>query len=191
MTTLQEKAAEASAKMQKENPSIEATKPLAAERRRIPLSVPTRKLEVPAIPGYHLHWFRGTPQRLAQAERAGFEFVGEDEVELNNLSLGGDATKAGNSDLGSRVSVIEGSEVDGGGQAVRMYLMKQKMDFHTEDMKIAQARNDSVADALTAAYRTGTVGGVDSGERREDLQSRYVDPKRTRVPDLFRRKPGN
>jgi hypothetical protein len=187
MSTLEEKAAKAGAIMAKENPTVSLGRS-GAERKRIPLSVPQRKLEVPAIPGYWLRWFRGTPMRLAQADRAGYSFVHEDEVQLNNLSLGGDATKAGNSDMGSRVSVIEGSEVDGSGQAVRMYLMKQKMEDHLEDRAIEQERNDSVADALVGQYKTGTVGAGAQGEQADDVAARYVDSKRARVPDLFRRK---
>ena len=155
---------------------------------RIPLSVPQRKLEVPDIPGYYLRWFRGTAQRLAQAERAGFDYVTPDEIQLNNVTLGGDARKDGNTDLGSRVSVVEGSEVDGGGQAVRLYLMKQKMEHFKEDQAIIQDRNDQIADALTANFKQGTIGGRDQGETAEDSKQRYVDPRRTRVPDLFKRK---
>jgi len=178
------RAAEARAKMQRSNPSVSPSR----ERGRIPLSVPERKLEVPEIPGYYLRWFRGTPGRLAQAERAGFEHVHPDEIQLNNVSIGGDAKKDGNTDMGSRVSVIEGSEVDGGGQAVRMYLMKQKMEYYLEDREIINRRNDYVAEALTSAYRTGTVGGQVPGETAADLNSRYVDPRRTKIPDLFRKK---
>lgn len=181
------KAAEAKAAMEKSNPSVAPGK-TPAERRRIPLSVPQRKLEVPEIPGYYCRWFRGTPQRLAQAEQAGFEFVGPDEVSLNAVAVGGDASKSGNSDMGSRVSVIEGGETDGAGQAVRMYLMKQKLEFRREDNAITQERNDSIADALTAGYRAGAVGGTAQGEDASDIAARYVDAKRTRMPELFRRK---
>ncbi len=184
MTDLTDAAAQAKAKMQNQNPSAAKNAP----RARIPLSVPQRKLEVPPIPGYYLRWFRGTPQRLAQAEQAGYVFVHPDEVKLNGVSVGGDASKSGNTDLGSRVSVIEGSETDGAGQAVRMYLMKQKMEHYLEDKKIIQDRNDSIADAMTANFRQGTIGGKDQGETTEDVSRRYVDPKRTRIPDLFRRK---
>lgn len=172
-----------------QNPSERPGKS-AEDRRRIPISVPQRKLEVPEIPGYKLRWFRGTPQRLAQAERAGFEFVSPEEIQLNDLSLGGDATRSGNTDMGTRVSIVEGSEVDGGGNAVRLYLMKQREELWKEDEAIGQERNDSVAEALTAAYRQGTVGGQAPGEQSVDAQSRYVDTKRTRMPDLFRKKIG-
>jgi hypothetical protein len=187
MTNLSEAAAKAKETMQRENPSVSPDKP-TAERTRIPLSVPQRKLEVPDIPGYYTRWFRGTPQRLAQAERAGFEFVTPDEIQLNNVSVGGDAKKDGNSDLGTRVSVVEGGEIDGVGQAVRMYLMKQKLEYYQQDAALSQKRNDSVADALTAAYHQGSVGGPAPGERPEDQAARYVDKARSKVPDLFRRK---
>lgn len=187
MSELSQKAAEAAAKLKTQNPSVPTAVEPAA-RKRIPMSVPTRKLEVPAIPGYYTKWIRGTPQRLAQAERAFFEFVRPEEIQLNNVSLGGDATKDGNTDLGGRVSVIEGSEIDSGGQAVRLYLMKQKWEYYLEDQALSQQRNDSVADALTASYRQGIIGGRAEGETAEDAGLRYVDPRRTRVPELFRRK---
>ena len=187
MTTLAEKAAEAAAKMQKSNPSVSPDAP-AAGRKRIPLSVPERKLEVPDLPGYYLRWFRGTPQRLAQAERAGFEFVRPSEVQVNNTLLSGDASHHGSTDLGERVSIVEGSEIGEGGQAVRLYLMKQKMEHYLEDTKASQERNDSIADALTAGFRQGQVGGQAPGETAVDAQSRYVDPRRMKVPDFFTRK---
>lgn len=189
MTTLQEKAAEQKAKMEKSNPSAAPGKPVE-DRKRIPISLPQQKLEVPEIPGFHLHWFRGTPQRLAQAEQAGYVFVERDEVDLTNLSLGGDAAKDGNTDLGGRVSIYEGGDsVDAGGQAVRLYLMKQPMEYFLEDRKILDSRNDSVAHALTTAYRTEGIGaGQAPGETGADRAQRYVDPKRTRVPELFKKK---
>jgi hypothetical protein len=187
MNDLQAKVNEAKVAMSKQNPTVTPGKTVE-ERKRIPLSVPQRKLEVPDIPGYKLRWFRGTAQRLAQAERAGFVFVSEDEVQLNSVSLGGDATKAGNSDMGSRVSVIEGGETDGQGQAIRMYLMKQKMEHFLEDQRIGQDRNDSVADALVGTYKTGQIGAGQQGESKEDIDARYVDKSRTKIPELFRRK---
>lgn len=182
------KAAAAKDALQKQNPSAAPGK-TQAERKRVPLSVPQRKLEVPEIPGYHCRWFRGTQTRLAQAQRAFYEFVTQDEIKewggLNDLRLGGDATRTGNSDLGSHVTVVDGEE---GGQAVHLVLMKQKMEYRNEDVAILQERNDSVVDALTAAYRRGDVGGRDAGETAEDAAQRYVDPARSRMPEIFRRK---
>jgi len=186
MTDLAQKAAEAKSKMDGQNPGSLPGKTVG-ERKRIPLSVPQRKLEVPEIPGYYLRWFKGL-LRVAQAQRASFEFVSPEEVALNEISLGGDGGKTGNTDLGDRVSIIEGGELDGSGNAVRMYLMKQKLEYYYEDQAIAQKRNDSVAEALTAGYAQGQVGGRAEGETAMDAGLRYVDPKRSRVPDLFKKK---
>lgn len=186
MTTLQEKAAAASAKMQGQNPSVSPEKP-RGERKRVPMTLPVQKLEVPEIPGYHLHWMRGTAARIAQAQNAGYEFVHPDEVGVNNALLGGDASTSGNTDMGSRVSIAEGSDMESG-QPVRLYLMKQKMEDFLEDQSLLQQRNDSIADSLTAAYRTGQVGGRGEGETIADASQRYVDPKRTKLPEMFNRK---
>lgn len=178
---------EAKQKMQNQNPSAAPGKTIA-ERKRIPLSVPQRKLEVPDMPGYHCRWFRGTASRLAQAERAGFIYVEENEVELNSVSLGGDASKAGNTDLGSRVSVVEGSETENG-QAVRMYLMKQPIEFKKEDDAILETRNDGIAKALSHQFATGAPSrqaGAPS-ENDADMAARYV-PKGAKVPKLFQKK---
>ena len=165
-----------------------------AERKRIPMTLPVQRLSTPEISGYFLYWMRGTPERIAQAERAGYEFVDYSEVNINNVSIGGDAAKSGNTDMGSRVSTLASPTGDGsdhvGGQPLRLFLMKQKWEWHLEDQAILEARNDNIADTLTSAYRSGTIGVSDpkSGETPDDVQHRYVDQKRTRIPDIFKRK---
>ncbi len=186
MTSLSEKAAEMAGKMQASNPSVAPGKPVA-ERKRIPMTLPQQRLAVPEIPGYHLHWMRGTSERLAQAQQAGYEFVAPEEVQLSDLSIGGDASKGGNDDMGSRVSrVAGGGDVDGGGNAVRLYLMKQKMEYYLEDQKLLEDRNTSIADNLMQNFRTGQVGGAVQGG---DPSNRYVDPARTKMPAMFTKKP--
>lgn len=185
MSSLEEKAAEAKRKMDHSNPSVSTA--AVGERKRIPMSLPVQKLQVPDIPGFHLHWMRGSAGRIQQAQNAGYLFVRPDEVSLVNVALGGDATKSGNSDMGDRVSVVSG-ETDESNQAVRLYLMKQPIEFYLEDQKIAQERNDNIADTLTAGYRSGQVGGTAVGEMAEDVGQRYVDKKRTKIPELFKRK---
>ena len=186
MSSLAEKAAEVKQRMQTENPSVSPGR-APGERKRIPMSLPQQKLQVPEIPGYHLHWMRGDAQRLQQAVNAAYEFVGRDEVSLNDVSVGGDATKTGSSDLGDRVSVVSG-DLDEQNKPVRLYLMKQRLEYYLEDQKLLQATNDRVASALTAAYRDGNVGGAAIGEQAEDMNTRYVDKKRTKLPDFFRKK---
>lgn len=193
MTSLAEKAA---ANKQALNPASDSS-PAAtrAERVRVPMTVPVQKLAAPEIPGFFLYWMRGTPDRLQQANRAGFEFVTEEEMQVNNTSLGGDASKSGSTDLGSRVSVLANTsgdgEIDGSGQPVRLYLMKQKWEWHLEDQKLLEDQNQGIANALTSAFRSGApLQGAADGERPDDVTQRYVDPRRTRIPDLFKPKRG-
>jgi hypothetical protein len=150
-----------------------------AERKRIPMSVPVQKLSVPDIPGYHLHWFMGTPERLGRAMEGGYEFVDDVEAAVNDTSLGGTSTRTGNTDMGSRVSVVAGSEVGRDGQPVRLVLMKIKQEWYEEDQKLVEQRNDSVVNSLLGGQQA--AGG-------NDASNRYVDQNRTKIPDFFKRK---
>lgn len=154
-----------------------------AERKRIPMSVPVQKLAAPEIPGYHLHWFNGTTERIQRALDAGYEFVDQRDMRLNPAALGSDSTHSGNTDMGSRVSVVSGSEVGLDGQAIRLVLMKIKEEFWKEDQKLVEDRNDKVAESL----RGGMVGS--GNDQAGDTQHRYLDKARTKVPDLFTKKP--
>lgn len=183
--------AENLANMAGQNPANPPEKP-AGDRVRVPMTTPTRKLEVAELPGFWLQWIRGTPDRVMQAKAAFFEHVTESEIHPNNHDLGGDARTSGNTDMGTIVSTTDGSgEIGADGQGVRMYLMKQRKEYHDEDMAINQRRNDSVVDSLTSAFRHGTVGVGAEGapaETSDDLQKRYVKPD-LRIPEIFRRKP--
>ena len=150
-----------------------------AERKRIPMSVPVQKLEAPEIPGYHLHWFNGTPERLQRAQDGGYEFVDSKELKLNNVSLGGTSTTSGNTDMGSRVSVVSGTDIGRDGQPMRLILMKIKQEWYEEDQKLVEARNEQV----TASLRGGQIGAEQ--DRAGDTQHRYVDKNRTKIPDMF------
>ena len=151
----------------------------AAERKRIPMSVPVQKLSAPDIPGYHLHWFNGTPERIQRARDGGYEFVDSTELKLNNASIGGDSTQSGNTDMGSQVSVVSGDEVGRDGQPSRLILMKIKLEWYEEDQKLVEQRNEQVA----AALRGGMLGA--EKDAAGDSQHRYVDKARTSIPDLF------
>lgn len=167
--------------MEKINPATREAK-TSAERKRIPMSVPVQRLEAPEIPGYHLHWFNGTPERLQRALDGGYEFVDSRELKINNVSLGGDSTASGNTDMGSRVSVVSGQEVGRDGQPTRMILMKIKQEWFDEDQKLVEQRNDKVA----AALRGGLLGA--ESDASGDTRHRYVDKARTVIPDLFKPK---
>jgi len=164
--------------MQKLNP---ATSPESspAERKRVPMSVPVQRLEAPDMPGYHLHWFVGTPERLQRAQDGGYEFVDERELKLNSVSLGGDSIQSGNTDMGSRVSVVSGQEIGRDGQPMRLVLMKIKQEWWEEDQQLVEDRNEKVA----AALRGGLLGA--SKDAPGDINFRYIDKARTKIPDLF------
>jgi hypothetical protein len=126
------------------NPS-NAPEKKVKDKTRIPMSVPQLRLAVPEIPGYHLHWMLGTPARLAQAQKAGYTFVEDDEADVNNFDLGGDASASGNSDMGSRVSLVAGGDTGADGEATRLYLMKlPESDWESDQAKLA-VLNDEVA----------------------------------------------
>jgi hypothetical protein len=145
------------------------------ERKRVPMSVPVQRLETAELPGYHLHWFLSTPERLQRALDGGYEFVDEREMKINNVSLGGDSAVSGNTDMGSRVSIVSG-------QPTRLILMKIKQEWWDEDQAQLEARNTKVRDALMG----GMLGAEkDSGS---DAQHRYVDKSRTQIPDFFKNK---
>jgi hypothetical protein len=154
----------------------------ASERKRIPMSVPVQKLEAQEIPGYHLHWFLGTPERLQRALDGGYEFVNQREMKINSVGLGNDSAISGNTDLGSRVSVVAGQEVGQDGQATRLVLMKIKKEWFEEDQLAVEKRNEQVANALTG----GLIGAEQ--DARGDTQHRYIDKSRTQIPDLFKPK---
>ena len=158
------------------NPATPAQK---SERKRIPMSVPVQRLEAEEIPGYHLHWFSGTPDRLKRALDGGYEFVDEREMKINNVSLGGSSAVSGNTDMGSRVSVVSGTEIGKDGQPVRLILMKIKQEWYEEDQKLVDDRNELVA----ASLRGGLLGA--EKDRPGDTQHRYVDKAKTAIPDLF------
>lgn len=146
-----------------------------------PMSQGIKKLEVPERPGYHRRWFRGDASRIARAQRAGYTFVEPDEVELNNFDLGGDAKESGNTDLGSRVSVVSGDDLDATGQPGRMYLMECPMEYYEASRELIEDRNEGIAKAL----RGGHIGEGEDGETAVDVQKRYTKGK---MPDLFTRK---
>lgn len=140
-----------------------------------PMSDGQLKLEVPERPGYHRHWFRGDAGRIARARQAGYTHVQIGDVQVNNFDLGGDATKDGNSDLGSLVSITSGGTTEDG-QPERMYLMECPDEIFEHAQSILAARVDSVAEAL----RGGMVGA--DRDTAGDKDSRYLKGK---VPDLF------
>lgn len=136
----------------------------------IPMSAPVQRLQVPEMPGWKLHWFRGEPGRIARAQKAGYRFVEESEVRVNNFDLGGSKDNSGNTDLGTRVS-IEAGEDDG-----RLYLMKVPQELFDYAQRLLGREVDSVVEALTS----GKVGS-ENDEQDSDTANRYVQKKRTKL----------
>lgn len=164
--------------MRQRNPANSVETSLES-RSRVPMSMPQLKLAVPEIPGYHLHWMRGDAGRIAQAQRAGYEFVNHDEVNVTNTGLADDAGESGNTDLGTRVSVIAGRESGPDGQPGRLYLMKIRQEFWEEDQQLLEDRNESIA----AALRGGKIPGTEQDGHE------YVPQQNVKtVKNLFTRK---
>ena len=167
------------------NPANESSAPTTVERQRIPFSTPQQRLAVPDIPGYKTYWFRGEPTRIERALQAGYEFVDRGEVKLNNRDLlGSSSVEDGNSDLGTRVSIVASGELDKAGQPARLILMKIKEEWWKKDQEDAigpGSRLDGV--------RRSVLGGLMGQEGTSDDKAQvYVDKRKTKVPEFFKRK---
>src|SRR5580698_9510041 len=78
----------------KNNPANKTVEPKGNRRARVPMSVPLRKLEVPELAGYHLHWI--AEANIGRALQAYYEFVEDREVPVNQRSPGTDTEVSGN-----------------------------------------------------------------------------------------------
>lgn len=145
-----------------------------------PFTSPQMRLETPQREGYHRHWFRGTPERIARAQQAGYSFVDPEDIgdNLNNMDLAGDPDAGGSTDMGSRVSVISGGVDEDSKQPGRLYLMECPLEYYEYAQSLLQEKNDSIA----AALRGGTIGKGENGETYIDQEARYSKKK---APDLF------
>jgi hypothetical protein len=150
------------------NPSL-STKPVVDEvkqaRKRIPMSVPVRKLETPELPGFHLHWFKemNVPRALAAAYTA----VTADEIPTGLVIAG---AVSGNADLGTNIRVIAGvSEMN---HPEYLVLMKLKQEYWDEDRKAIDAIN---AAKMSGIFRNEEI--LDDPAHRvaaDDKALRYV-----------------
>jgi hypothetical protein len=143
------------------------------------MSVPTRKLEVPPIPGYHLYWFLET--NVPRAVQGGYEFVNSDEVTLNQKNVATDKMISGNADLGSQVKVVAGASESGG--AEHLVLMKIRQEWYDADRQAIEERN---AQVMRAIFKEEQILGIEksSAEDREQMYARTSTPN---IP-LFHRK---
>lgn len=118
-------------------------------RERIPFGVPQSRLTVAnKDPAFVYRWVNDDGRgRLDLAIQGGYEFV---ESEAGQKVGSGSAD--GNSDVGSRVSRIVGTNEKGGG--MRAYLMRIKREFYEEDQRRKQKEGP---DFVEAAIRRGTL----------------------------------
>lgn len=135
-------------------------------RRRVPLSVPQRKLEVPPLPGYWLHWF--LEDNVPKALEGGYEFVDSDELPMGQFNPGTSKDINGNMDMGTRVRQIAGESKQGG--AEYFVLMKLREAWAAEDRALRDKRN---ANILGTIFRSEYIAGSD-GVSDEDKAQRYV-----------------
>lgn len=118
-------------------------------RRRIPLSIPRRKLEVDPIPGFVLYWFKES--NIPIAMEAGYEFVEHNEVRLMNVNQANPSDSSGSTDLGSRVSIV-GDAIGQRGVPERLVLMKIREEFWREDRAILDNENARVIQAIFGGH---------------------------------------
>lgn len=149
------------------NPATQATPPSRNERKRIPMSVPQQKLEVPDVPGMHRHWFR--ENRVARAIQGGYEFVQAKDAPLNQKGIGTAPGVSGNMDLGSHIRVSSGVGEDG--HAEWLVLMEIREEWWLEDQAAIAARN---AQTMSAIFRGETIPGSKPTGTAEDQSLVYV-----------------
>lgn len=151
------------------------------EATRVPMSLPQLRLEVPAIPGYHTHWFLG--KNVPRAIKAGYEFVSGEEAEVVNTGLANSREETGSTDMGSRISVFAGGTIEGTTEPERLYLMKLRQEWRDQDVKKLEEMNERIAAALRGGQ---TVPGASApGETALDRSLRYIK----KGQDLFYPKP--
>ena len=165
--------------IQPNNPANATAVPKAA-RKRIPMSTPERKLEVPSIEGYHLHWIKTS--NIPRALRAGYDFVDSQEIDTHSLNPANDKTKSGNQSLGSHVEIAAGTDAQG--HPEQLVLMKLPEEYWRSDRAQIDQRNASVMGAI---FRGEKILGEET-DSREDQGTRYVDKERTKAA-LYQRAP--
>lgn len=148
------------------NPSNSA--PVAGTRKRIPMSVPMRRLEVPDMPGFHLHWFKEI--NVPRAQAAAYEFVEMNEVSVNQTGVATSGEISGSADLGNRVRVLGGvSELS---HPEYLVLMKLREEYWNEDRAVIDQAN---AKRMGAIFNKEQILDSDKHQVSGDDQAlRYV-----------------
>lgn len=152
-----------------------------AERKRIPMSVPRRRLQCTPIPGYHLYWAR--EEDVGLFLDAGYEFVNKRETHVNYRDhVAGDSSKDGNQDLGDRVKVWAGRGDDG--KPYHHILMKIRLEWYEEDQNKLRDFNAKILQAIFRGEMVVDNFTDEGGKTRSsdgDTSQRYVDQERTGI----------
>jgi hypothetical protein len=131
-----EKAANTATEQNNPAEAAAAEKMLRERGPRLSLNAPSRRLEAPPLPGYHLHWFleRNIPKALA----GWYEFVTPQEMPTVDASIGGRTEGSTSDDLGgARIAAIAGTDEQG--KPEQLVLMKIRQEwFFREQRKIAE-----------------------------------------------------
>jgi len=138
------------------------------KKKRIPMSVPQRKLEVPEIPGWHCYW--ALEDNLPRFFDGGYELVEPSEVQLNQFGLGTSRSVSGNVDLGSRVAVVAGHKENG--QTDYFVLVKIEKEYYDEDQKKIEDYNRRILKAIFKEKKVFDDGA--QGSNPGDTGQRYV-----------------
>jgi hypothetical protein len=101
------------------------------------------------IPGYHLHVFTDTGNRIQEALDNGYEFVSAKEI-----GGVGENVVSHNGDLGDRVRFLVNPRASGSEQYG--YLMKQREEWWLEDQNALHAKNEKIDTAIRGGKITGT-----------------------------------
>lgn len=140
---------------------------LTRSRQRIPMDTQQQRLEVQEIPGWRLYWFK--EENVARAYCEGhYDFVTSDDVRLNRITISGNPRDSGNTDLGSGVSIVGGTDKDGRPQ--RLVLMKLPIELFKEDQATKMQKNVS---RLSGVFEGEKIFGED-GEVNESGQLTYT-----------------
>ncbi|CAM5998762.1 unnamed protein product [Sphagnum balticum] len=132
------------------------------------MSVPHQRLEVPEIPGYHLHWF--LEKNVPRALQAAYEFVEDSEVPVHQRGVATSGEVSGSADLGSRIRILAGvSELSLPEYHV---LMKLREEYWLEDRaEIDKAHALKMGGIFRGEEIVNPQGAEQSGS---DANLRYV-----------------
>lgn len=136
---------------------------------RLSLNAPSLNLEVPALPGYHMHWFLETNVPLAL--RGWYEFVTtDDKIEIPDKNIGGFVPGVQSEDLGgNRVTQLnKGPGADG--QPIQFVLMKIRQEFYFDEQRKIASRNYAI---LYQIFKHKLALAA-PGENQGDYDKRYT-----------------